>query len=90
LLYLLASVLVISMLRAIMGALGKLFSEMFQPSSTPASGAGPRTPPAPASESLKKDPVCGTFIAPSTSVQKTVGGQTYYFCSADCRDKFKA
>ena len=89
LLYVVASVLVISVLRVIIGALGKLFSETFQPTSA-ASGTNPRTRATPASESLKKDPVCGTFIAPSTSVQKSVGGQTYYFCSAACRDKFKA
>ena len=88
-LYLIASVVVISVLRAIMGAIGRLFSEMFQPSS-PASGSTSRTPAAATSESLKRDPVCGTFIAPSTSVQKTVGGQTFYFCSPACREKFKA
>jgi YHS domain-containing protein len=38
---------------------------------------------------LKKDPVCGTFIAPSTAVRKMLGGETYYFCSAQCRDKFR-
>ena len=43
----------------------------------------------PISEALKKDPVCGTFIGASTSLHKTVGGVTYYFCSAECRDKFR-
>jgi YHS domain-containing protein len=38
---------------------------------------------------LKKDPVCGTFIAAPTAIQKTFGAETYYFCSTACRDKFK-
>ena len=39
---------------------------------------------------LRKDPVCGTFIPIGTSLKKTVNGETVHFCSADCRDKFKA
>ncbi len=31
---------------------------------------------------LKKDPVCGTYIAAATSIKETVGGQTFHFCSA--------
>ena len=50
-----------------------------------ASGA---TKSALAQEALKKDPVCGTFVAPSTAVQKEKDGQTYFFCSPTCRDKF--
>ena len=45
--------------------------------------------PASAGE-LRKDPVCGTFIPIGTSLKKTVNGETVHFCSADCRDKFKA
>jgi YHS domain-containing protein len=33
--------------------------------------------------------VCGTFISTATAFQKFANGQTYYFCSTDCRDKFK-
>ena len=39
-------------------------------------------------KALKKDPVCGTFVSAATAVQKTKGGETYYFCSTECRDKF--
>ena len=38
---------------------------------------------------LKKDPVCGTFISASTQIQKRIGDTTYYFCSPECREKFK-
>ena len=44
---------------------------------------------APVGGELKKDPVCGTFVAAVGSVQQTVGKQTIYFCSEECRDKFR-
>jgi len=39
---------------------------------------------------LKRDPVCGTFVAVATSVKRTVDGQVVHFCSAACRDKYRA
>lgn len=81
-LYLIAFVLVISVLRSVLGIISKALSGLF--GEAPAAASAPHNV-----EQLKKDPVCGTFIPPSTAVQKTVGGQTYYFCSAACRDKFQ-
>jgi len=40
------------------------------------------------SEQLKRDPVCGIYVAPSASVTKEVRGKTIYFCSEECRDKY--
>ena len=37
---------------------------------------------------LHKDPVCGTFVPGSSKWTRNVDGQTVYFCSADCRDRF--
>jgi YHS domain-containing protein len=87
LLYLVVSILIISVLRSIIGVITKGFAELFSPSA-PAETAAPGARK-PAVESLKKDPVCGTFIAPSSAVQKSVGGSIYYFCSTGCRDKFQ-
>jgi YHS domain-containing protein len=83
------AVLVITILRAVIGIIVKGASDLFN-SSPQASGPGtpPRSKPIPTADALKKDPVCGTFIAASTSVQKTIAGETYYFCSTQCRDKF--
>ena len=39
---------------------------------------------------LKQDPVCGTFVPTTSSVRKTVNGELVYFCSAACRDKYRA
>lgn len=38
---------------------------------------------------LKKDPVCGTYVSTAASVSKKVGGEIVYFCSTECRDKFR-
>ena len=81
-LYLIAFVLVIGVLRSVLGIIYKAFSGLF--AAAPSTASAPRNV-----EQLKKDPVCGTFVPPSTAVQKTVGGETYYFCSAACRDKFQ-
>jgi YHS domain-containing protein len=39
---------------------------------------------------LHRDPVCGTFVPADSGIQLTAGGVTHHFCSAACRDKFKA
>jgi YHS domain-containing protein len=85
--YLIASVLVISVVRSIIGIVMKGFADLFHPSAP--ESATPRRPAVPEAGELKKDPVCGTFVSTSTAFQKRVGGETYYFCSAECRDKYK-
>ena len=83
-LYAIVAVLIISALRGVIGILGKAFSEF--------TGLRQPAPPRPkVSEGgeLKRDPVCGTFISTATAVQKKVGGELYYFCSAACREKFR-
>ena len=39
---------------------------------------------------MAKDPVCGTYVVPDRALSLAVGRQTVYFCSAACRDKFRA
>lgn len=38
---------------------------------------------------LMKDPVCGTHVSPSSAITLAAGGQTHYFCSETCRDRYK-
>jgi len=38
---------------------------------------------------LKKDPVCGTYVSTAASVTRTVNGKVVYFCSVECRDKYR-
>ena len=49
---------------------------------------GARRPPASAVK-LVRDPVCGTFVAPSAALSAEAGGATHYFCSEKCRSEFK-
>ena len=83
-LYVVVGVIILTLLRSVLEAIGKAFSSTSSVGSPPP--AGPPRGHGP--QSLKKDPVCGTFVAPAVAVQKTKGGQTYYFCSTECRDKF--
>jgi YHS domain-containing protein len=89
-LYLIGFMLVMSVIRSVLGIITKAFSGLSS-STSPQAGA-PGSPPSspPSGGELKKDPVCGTFISTATAFQKSAGGQTYYFCSTECRDKFKA
>jgi YHS domain-containing protein len=81
--YLVVGVIVLTLLRSVLEAIGKAFSGGPSPQAAPA-----EPPRGQAPQSLKKDPVCGTFVSMATAMQKTKGGETYYFCSAACRDKF--
>jgi YHS domain-containing protein len=85
-LYAIMAVVFITVLRSVIGIITKGFADAFQ-SSTPATPAA--RPSVPAGGELKKDPVCGTFISTATALHRQVRGETYYFCSAACRDKFK-
>jgi YHS domain-containing protein len=45
---------------------------------------------APAGGELKRDPVCGTYVAENAAVTSKIGGRTLHFCSQACRDKYRA
>jgi YHS domain-containing protein len=37
-----------------------------------------------------RDPVCGMTVDITTSYSEALGGETYYFCSEQCRQRFDA
>jgi hypothetical protein len=39
---------------------------------------------------MVRDPVCGTFVVPDRAVALIEGRQPVFFCSAGCRDKYRA
>jgi len=40
---------------------------------------------------MERDPVCGTFVVPERAIAMSGrGGERVYFCSAECREKYKA
>ena len=38
---------------------------------------------------LARDPVCGTYVTPGTALSLQARGQTYHFCSEECRARFQ-
>lgn len=49
----------------------------------------PEAPPVSAGGELKKDPVCGTYVSTSVSVQRSIHGQVLHFCSQECAEKYR-
>jgi len=82
--FLILGILLISIVRGVLGFIASIFTNATVGPERPAAA-----PPAvPTAEALKKDPVCGTFVAPSSALRKDRDGKMYYFCSTECRDKF--
>ncbi|NIP49908.1 MAG: hypothetical protein GWO30_07965 [Gammaproteobacteria bacterium] len=52
-------------------------------------------PPAPPAEKttrgedMVQDPECETFIPKNDAIKSLVNGKSIYFCSTECRDKYK-
>ena len=43
----------------------------------------------PSAGELRKDPVCETYISIPSPWAKIIKGETVYFCSRECKDRFK-
>jgi Cu+-exporting ATPase len=41
-------------------------------------------------KSVTKDPICGMTVDEATALQAERDGNTFYFCSDHCRQKFQA
>jgi len=39
---------------------------------------------------MSRDPVCGTYVIPNSALALTEGSRQIFFCSAACRDKYRA
>ena len=78
--------LLLFLVRSVLRTIFQSFRTMAQqpPQSTPKQG--PTVSPG---GELKKDPVCGTYVSAATSVNRTVNGNVVYFCSKECRDRYK-
>jgi YHS domain-containing protein len=44
----------------------------------------------PVTGELRKDPVCGTFVATTTAWTRTIEGKPVYYCSKQCFEKVSA
>jgi len=87
--YLLLTVVVISVAKSIVGIVLRGVAQAMKTSSG-ARSSNQASNQVPLTGELKKDPVCGTYIAAASSIKETVAGQTIHFCSAECRDKYVA
>lgn len=85
---LLMTMVVIFFLRSVLRIIFRGFGSMTRPEEQ---ARPPRVENSvPLSGELKKDPSCGTYISAATSIKERVGGETFHFCSKDCRDKYVA
>ncbi len=39
-------------------------------------------------EDMVKDPSCGIFLPRGDAIEKSIGGNRYYFCSEECKNRF--
>ena len=49
----------------------------------------PRRPASIEGEDMVKDPYCNTYIPLSDAYKASVNGETLYFCSKECFEKYK-
>jgi uncharacterized protein len=69
----------VSLLRRLVNSMAVPSSRSNEPMDVP-SGAVTRK--------LVRDPVCGMHLASGLAITVRQGGQVFYFCSEDCREKF--
>jgi YHS domain-containing protein len=83
LVYSLVAIFLITLVRAFIGIISRGFGELLSSGSSSQPGQSQ-----PAGGELRKDPVCGVYVAESAAVKLSVKGETLYFCSPACRDKY--
>lgn len=89
--FVISMILGITVIRSVIGILLRaVVSGLQQPTSASSPGTAQPQPPMPISGELRRDPVCGTYVAPGSSVRQTVRGQDVYFCSTECRDRYRS
>jgi len=85
--YLLATVLLITFIRGVIGLITKAMGDLFRAESQQQAHKPSAEAPSLGGE-LIQDPVCGMYVSPKVARNKTVDGKTHYFCSDKCRDSF--
>jgi YHS domain-containing protein len=73
--------------------LRSVLSHIFAGFRRPAPRSPATTPPQSAVRAggvLHKDPVCGTYVSADSAIAHTIDGKTVYFCSPECRDRYRS
>jgi YHS domain-containing protein len=79
----------ISVIRSVVQGVVRAYRGGSSGSASQRPSGGPSTSPD-GSTLLHQDPVCGTYVAASSSLRKIIKGKVYHFCSEECRDRFSA
>jgi YHS domain-containing protein len=69
----------LSLLRRLVNSMGAAATDRQQPIDVPSDAA---------SRKLVRDPVCGMHLAEGLAIAERSGGETVFFCSEECRNKF--
>jgi len=69
----------VSLLRRLVNNMGAGATDRQQPIDVPSDAA---------SRKLVRDPVCGMHLAEGLAIVEHSGGETVFFCSEECRNKF--
>lgn len=83
--FLLAAFFAATFLRAFINLVSKFVTQLFQPSAPGQTAGQP-----PAGGELKQCSNCGVYSSRTSSIERTIGGKTHYFCSPACRDRYQA
>lgn len=86
--FILLSLLLTFLLRALI-RLWAGFVQGVQGQPGPASAPRGRTA-AQRSVQMARDPICGTFVVPERAIALSAGSEQLFFCSVECRDKYRA
>jgi YHS domain-containing protein len=77
-------VLVMAGIAAIRRLLAPMFERADNSARQPSANGGRKS-----TGKLVADPVCGTYIAAASAPTLTRGETTFYFCSEECRSRFR-
>jgi YHS domain-containing protein len=85
--FILLSILLTILFRAVSRLMGGILRGM----QGEAPGSRPDRPNVPErGVQMARDPICGTFVVPERAVVLAAGGARIYFCSPECRDKYRS
>jgi len=84
-LYMLLAVMLISILRMVIGVVMKGLAALLNSGTGTTSSSGRSS--SQLGGSLHRDPMCGTYVAESTTHQRRIGSETFYYCSETCKEK---
>jgi YHS domain-containing protein len=79
--FLLLFILVVPLIRVLIGAAAHALHDWV-------SGSPKKQRQTPGGK-LHRDPVCGVYVSEQVAVRRTADGETLYFCSEECAQKYR-